>query len=618
MSAAEGKKDAAPEAECLDNAVSERVFREQCATALVAACLIAFYRAVKSKMYNFKYSTNTVKLLGVALRGLPMDNEEKVTVALSIAKNGEPWRTLILRAKLSAFHPAPEDPSEVFACADTVLRSLLSNFDECAAASPSWCGGVRDVNPKLLALDLPSTAAQLRDQIEPLLCWLSELFCNSKKTQPGWEAEFCTIQGHMPASLNLIASRYHLIWQKSRRELHNRNVVFDYPLGAPIPLIPFAKFPQRKQIHRYEEKDYWESDRDMRLRLIWTGLHVNAKESVVAPSNIVSGGTSESESESNKSQTISQDAYVSGYSPVLRTLLIGHLGSKSPLSKLPTSLIRRIYLEYKGLIHRLLNPCPGVFASIVGKVVKWPKYTGLNINMMPIRIGDLSSLPDSCRQYGAILASLPLSRDDYTVRAHPDYREMAVIGFLTIHESVIEADGESQRRGGVHTETPGRIWLNAEDGTLASSVKGKFDFMAQSPLTVAWGAGRYSETFKAHYEYNGGLYMGSNVAGSTKVWGNAQIKCPEETVGPLGDLEYLRHYLGEGSILDAGDIVWMTDTTPHESLPLPAGTRRQYFRLVTNHVNVWYEDHSTKNPLGVVPNPKLTTIVKGNKFENLN
>ena len=58
----------------------------------------------------------------------------------------------------------------------------------------------------------------------------------------------------------------------------------------------------------------------------------------------------------------------------------------------------------------------------------------------------------------------------------------------------------------------------------------------------------------------------------------------------------------------------MTDTTPHESLPLPVGTRRQYFRLVTNHVSVWYADHSDANPLGVVPDPKITTIVWGNKF----
>ena len=32
-------------------------------------------------------------------------------------------------------------------------------------------------------------------------------------------------------------------------------------------------------------------------------------------------------------------------------------------------------------------------------------------------------------------------------------------------------------------------------------------------------------------------------------------------------------------------------------------------------VSLWYEDHSTPNPNGVQPNPKITKIVKGNKFD---
>ena len=58
----------------------------------------------------------------------------------------------------------------------------------------------------------------------------------------------------------------------------------------------------------------------------------------------------------------------------------------------------------------------------------------------------------------------------------------------------------------------------------------------------------------------------------------------------------------------------MTDCTPHESLPLKAGTSRQYFRLVTSDVSVWYADHSTPNPLGIVPEEEVK-IVHGNKFD---
>ena len=78
----------------------------------------------------------------------------------------------------------------------------------------------------------------------------------------------------------------------------------------------------------------------------------------------------------------------------------------------------------------------------------------------------------------------------------------------------------------------------------------------------------------------------------------------------------------------------MTDCTPHESLPLPKGTSRQFFRLVTSkesrhlkvlyrismlislfqQVSVWYADHSTPNPLGIEP-PKNVVILRGSKFQ---
>ena len=64
----------------------------------------------------------------------------------------------------------------------------------------------------------------------------------------------------------------------------------------------------------------------------------------------------------------------------------------------------------------------------------------------------------------------------------------------------------------------------------------------------------------------------------------------------------------------ANRMYWMTDRSPHESLPLKAGTYRQFFRLVTSRVGLWFEDHSTPNPKGVKPDPKITKIVKGNKF----
>ena len=54
--------------------------------------------------------------------------------------------------------------------------------------------------------------------------------------------------------------------------------------------------------------------------------------------------------------------------------------------------------------------------------------------------------------------------------------------------------------------------------------------------------------------------------------------------------------------------------TPHESLPLKEATFRQFFRIVTSNVSLWYKDHSTPNPLGVEPDPEVTRTVVGDKF----
>jgi hypothetical protein len=83
-----------------------------------------------------------------------------------------------------------------------------------------------------------------------------------------------------------------------------------------------------------------------------------------------------------------------------------------------------------------------------------------------------------------------------------------------------------------------------------------------------------------------------------------------------GDLERLRHLLDTLAPPvrpRAGDLFWMTDATPHESLPMPKRAYRQFFRLVTSDVGMWYAAHSTPNPLGVVP-PERTKIVTHDKF----
>ena len=290
---------------------------------------------------------------------------------------------------------------------------------------------------------------------------------------------------------------------------------------------------------------------------------------------------------------------------VLQTLLSEQQNPNSRLSMLPAELVYVIYDTVAAWmawdLHLDRN---GIFASVVARV-EFPPPTGLNCNMMPIRIGNPDLIPENMRQYLPLLAACPISPYEYDR-----------IGYLTIHESEIEENWTSQRRGGIHTDNPGRIF--GPDQTQLSvkeSNNGGDWMMHNSSYTIAWGRGRlYDDGLGTHFYYKGGLYMASNVANSCRIW-NCKVADPAKTVGPLGDLEHMRTALGAGAALDAGEVAWITDCTPHESLPLPIGTKRQYFRLVTSDVTVWYADHSTKNPLGVKP-PDTVLIVKGNKFEN--
>jgi hypothetical protein len=176
------------------------------------------------------------------------------------------------------------------------------------------------------------------------------------------------------------------------------------------------------------------------------------------------------------------------------------------------------------------------------------------------------------------------------------------VGYLTIHESYVD-QATTQRRPGIHTESPGFIALQNDQERV------RF-------LYLAWG----KEYIYAGLDFKGGIFMTSNVENSCRVW-NCQIERPEadsiDIVGEHGDIEHLREFLPEDSeTMAANHLYWITDRTPHESLPLTKGTYRQYFRLVTSIVRVWFEDHSTKNPNGVVPDPKITKIIKG-KFDGI-
>jgi hypothetical protein len=235
--------------------------------------------------------------------------------------------------------------------------------------------------------------------------------------------------------------------------------------------------------------------------------------------------------------------------------------------------------------------------------------------MMPIVLGDLRSIPKHLRKYAPLICACPGLVGD----------ELGKVAYLTIVEGTVSADGETQRRGGIHCESPG-LGICGHGGKFGGypCKDGCADMSC-----LCWGAGVYEEDNddddetmgegeggeRAHGpggRYVGGIYMASTVNNSTAVW-NVKLKRPAEVIGPLGSLDHLRGVLGPPAPVQAGELLWITDLTPHESRPLRAGIVRQYFRLVTSNISVWYADHSTPNPLGVVP-PARVRIVHGSKF----
>jgi len=183
------------------------------------------------------------------------------------------------------------------------------------------------------------------------------------------------------------------------------------------------------------------------------------------------------------------------------------------------------------------------------------------------------------------------------------------IGFLTIQESFVEK-GKTQRRPGLHVECPG----------LVNIAKGAGDVIQPQQRVFSWGLGSYSVQ---ESRFRGGIYMASNVAQSCKLWNCRVIPDwnDKEIIGKNGDIEHLRSTLNgkKGNVTsvktEANQLYWMTDRTPHESLPAEESGYRQFVRVVCHEVGIWYEDNSTPNPYGLRPNSKITRIVKGSKFD---
>jgi hypothetical protein len=219
----------------------------------------------------------------------------------------------------------------------------------------------------------------------------------------------------------------------------------------------------------------------------------------------------------------------------------------------------------------------------------------LYVNMMPFLLSDLETLPPYCRQYDEIIR---LCRND-----KPSSNAWENYAYLTIDERPT-VEGTPQRRGGLHVESPG--YLPVDPGQNAKEAR----FCPGAEHN--WGRG----VMIRNQKIVGGIFMASNTASSCAIWDCKIIDGDGSIIGPHGNIERMRDLLGPADkVLKAGELVWITDKTPHESLPFPGGgARRQFIRVVTGCITAWFADHCTPNPLGIVP-PSSVRVVHGNKFD---
>eukprot|EP01083_Nonionella_stella_P153337 492591_1 len=245
------------------------------------------------------------------------------------------------------------------------------------------------------------------------------------------------------------------------------------------------------------------------------------------------------------------------------------------------------------------------FIRIKCKFKSFPSPRNIHINMMPFVMHNTfehSHLPKYLQPYWRLIKKC----------IDHDPSQVGKIGYLTVHESFVDA-GRTQRRPGLHVETPGTIYINDAENACSKGAGHNIESV-YSPYSAAWGGG--SPIIDVQQKQKDGIYMTSSVDESCGVWDCAIEN--DHVIGHLGDIEHLRSALNnvnDRKSMEPNVMYWLTDRTPHEALPMNCRVYRQFFRLVTSNVSVWYRQHSTPNPKGITPDTKQTRIIEQSKFE---
>lgn len=200
-------------------------------------------------------------------------------------------------------------------------------------------------------------------------------------------------------------------------------------------------------------------------------------------------------------------------------------------------------------------------------IIDLPGFTGIRIMMMPVIIGDMSTVPALLKDYQAAIAQLfEVDKDRVSLK------NAGKVGYLTIDEKTVKA-GTTHRREGKHVDGV----YHGDTGDWGGSMGG------------SW-AGRGS-----------GMITVSNVIGC-RAWN----QCFDGWPGWEGECDHLAAQLRPETevVFEPNRAYWLDGLCVHESIPQQVDVQRQFVRLSMPSTGAWFEGY-TENPLGILPSAEI-------------
>lgn len=175
--------------------------------------------------------------------------------------------------------------------------------------------------------------------------------------------------------------------------------------------------------------------------------------------------------------------------------------------------------------------------------------------------------------------SLPAAYGSYSDIIKNNFIEKGEIGFLTIDESFVEG-GKSQRG------------YNSKDINRNVHIE-----VGRCKDVNSWGGCSWGGKVNTILDRNTKVLIANSISDTCRIWNVIEKRYTED-----GDLSaYIDDYPEEtGFLLNMGEVAKISIFTPHECIPQPYSSERQFFRIVGKGVQ-GREEYFTRNPCLPVP-----------------